>query len=132
MTGSIYIGVVLTSHNAAALGTAQFTDIAATGGLSGQWQTTDIGIAQPGNSREDLYVAIQDSAGKVAVVANPDPAAVNATSWTEWKIPLSSFADANLAEVEKMYLGIGDRQDPAAGGSGRLFIDDLRLTKSKP
>ncbi len=132
MTGTIYMGVVLTSHNAASLCTAQFTNIAATGGISGQWQTTDIGIAQPGNSREDLYVAIQDSAGKVAVVVNPDPAAVNATNWTEWKIPLGSFADANLAEVEKVYLGIGDRQDPVAGGTGRLFLDDLRLTKPKP
>jgi regulation of enolase protein 1 (concanavalin A-like superfamily) len=132
MAASVYVGLVLTSHNAAALCTAQFTDIAATGGISGHWQTTDLGIAQPGNSREDLYVAIRDSADKIAVVTHPDPAAVNAPSWTEWKIPLDSFAGVNLAEVRKMYIGIGDRQDPAAGGRGRLFIDDLRLTKSKP
>jgi len=132
MAGTIYIGVALTSHNAAALCTAQFADIAATGGISGQWQTTDIGIAQPGNSREDLYVAIQDSTGRIAVVTHPDPAAVNATTWAEWKVPLGSFAGVNLAEVGKVYLGIGDRQDPVAGGSGRLFLDDLRLTKPQP
>jgi len=129
MTANIYVGVVVTSHNATAVCTAEFSGIAATGGISGQWQMADIGVAQPGNSQDDLYVAVQDSAGKVAVVTNPDPAAVNAAAWIEWKIPLSSFTGVNLAKIKMLYLGVGDRKNPMADGSGRLFIDDIRLTK---
>jgi regulation of enolase protein 1 (concanavalin A-like superfamily) len=130
MTGSIYVGVVVTSHNATAVCTAQFSNITITGGVSGQWQTTDIGVAQPGNSQDDLYVAVQDSAGKIAVVTNPNPAAVNATAWTEWKIPLSSLTGVNLTKVKKLYLGVGDRNNPSADGSGKLYIDDIRLVKT--
>jgi hypothetical protein len=129
MTGTIYIGVVVTSHNAAAICTARFSGVDIAGGVTGQWQTTDIGIAQPGNGQDDLYVAVQDSAGKIAVVTNPDPAAVNVTAWTEWKIPLSSFTGVNLAKIKAIYIGVGDRKNPSADGSGRIFIDDIRLTK---
>jgi hypothetical protein len=81
------------------------------------------------NSRASLYVALEDSAQKVAVVAHPDPAVVTATKWIEWKIPLSSFTDVNPAKVKKLYLGVGDRQNPVADGTGRIYIDDIQLAK---
>jgi hypothetical protein len=28
-----------------------------------------------------------------------------------------------------MYIGVGDRTNPAAGGAGRIYIDDIRLTR---
>ena len=128
MTGQIYLGLCLTSHNAAAVCTAQFSGLATTGGVSGQWQTAAIGANHPGNTPDDLYIVVEDSAGKTAVVTHPDPAALNVTTWTEWKIPLSSLTDLNLSKVKKMYIGVGDRENPTANGSGRLYIDDIRVT----
>jgi hypothetical protein len=81
------------------------------------------------NGLGTLYVALQDSANKVAVVAHANPDAVRAGAWTPWKIPLSSFTGVNLAKVKKMYLGVGDRQNPVADGAGRLYIDDIRVIK---
>ncbi len=81
------------------------------------------------NGAGALYVAVEDSAGKVAVVTHSDPAAVQAGTWTEWKIPLGSLTGVNLAKVKKLYIGVGDRKAPAKGGAGRIYIDDIRITK---
>ncbi|MCL5281473.1 MAG: LamG domain-containing protein [Planctomycetes bacterium] len=81
------------------------------------------------NGAGALYVAVEDSAGKVAVVTNADPAAVKAIGLFEWKVPLSSLTGVNLAKVKRLYIGVGDRQAPAQGGAGRMYIDDIRLTK---
>ncbi len=129
MTGSLYVGLAVTSHSAGVITTAKFSGIAVTGGVSGQWQSADIGIVHPGNSQEPLYAAIQDSAGKIAAVANPDPAAVTLTTWTEWKVPLSGFTGVNLAKVKKLYVGVGDRNAPVLGGAGRIYIDDIRVSR---
>ncbi|OHB66562.1 MAG: hypothetical protein A2Y77_14480 [Planctomycetes bacterium RBG_13_62_9] len=81
------------------------------------------------NGADALYVAVEDSAGKVAVVTHSDPAAVKLTTWTEWKIPLSSLTGVNLAKVKRMYIGVGDRTAPTKGGAGRMYIDDIRVSK---
>ena len=44
-------------------------------------------------------------------------------------MPLSSFTGVNLAKVKKLYLGVGDRKNPSADGTGRLYIDDIRVAK---
>jgi hypothetical protein len=82
------------------------------------------------NGAGALYVAVEDSSGKKAVVTHADPAAVKAAIWTAWKIPLNSLTGVNLARVKRLYIGVGDRQNPAAGGAGRIYIDDIRVTKS--
>ncbi|MCL5279009.1 MAG: hypothetical protein M1376_03780 [Planctomycetes bacterium] len=123
-----YIGLCVTSHNTAATTTAELSGAATTGGVTGAWQQAWIGDdPDRTNGADKLYVAVEDSAGKVAVAS--DPALVNAGVWTEWKIPLSSLTGVNLAKVKKLYIGAGDRDNPAAGGAGRLYIDDIRLTK---
>jgi hypothetical protein len=81
------------------------------------------------NGAGSLYVAVEDSSGKSAVATNADPAAVTTTTWTPWKIPLSSLTGVNLAKVKRLYIGVGDRKNPVKGGAGRLYIDDIRLTK---
>ena len=80
------------------------------------------------NAADKVYVAVEDSAGKLAVVVHPDPQITRATTWIEWKIPLADFAGVNPAKGKKMYLGIGDRANPVAGGAGRLYLDDIRVT----
>ena len=83
--------------------------------------------ATPATGAGKLYVAIEDSAGKAGVATSD--AALTATTWTEWKVALGSVTGVNLAKVKKLYLGVGDRKAPVAGGAGRLYIDDIRVTK---
>jgi hypothetical protein len=81
------------------------------------------------NGAGALYMAVEDNSGQVAVATNPTATAVTAAAWTQWKIPLSSLTGVNLAKVKKFYLGVGDRKNPAKGGAGRLYIDDIQVIK---
>jgi hypothetical protein len=82
-----------------------------------------------GNGADQLYLIVEDSAGKQAFVANTDSPDVKVTTWTEWKIPLSSLTGLNLAKIEKLYIGVGNPKAPAMGGAGTVYVDDIRLTK---
>ena len=84
------------------------------------------------NAPAPLYVAIEDASKRVAIVVHADPAAVNAPKWTQWKIPLSRFTGVNLAAVKKLSIGVGDRNASKAGGTGKLFIDDIMVVKPAP
>ena len=65
MTGSLYIGLCVTSHDVTKTTTAEFSATATTGGVTGEWQVAEIGVdPQPANSPDTLYVVVQDSAGK--------------------------------------------------------------------
>jgi len=82
------------------------------------------------NAAEQMYVALNDS----AVVTNDNPDAATRTSWTQWNIDLLVFADqgVNLANVNSITLGLGNRANPTAGGSGMLYFDDIRLYPPAP
>jgi len=77
------------------------------------------------NAAETLYVALNGS----AVVNHDNPNAVQINKWTRWNIDLQAFADqgVNLANVNTISLGLGNKQNPLAGGSGTIYIDDIRL-----
>ncbi|HRS11833.1 MAG TPA: discoidin domain-containing protein [Sedimentisphaerales bacterium] len=127
MASNVYIGLALCSHDGAISTVAQFSNISTTGTVSGQWQIAGIGATQPeGNTPEPLYVAVQDAAGKMAVVTSPDTAATARPDWEQWRIPLSAFRGVNLSRVETMAIGIGDRNNPVAGGTGLIYIDDIQ------
>ena len=85
----------------------------------------------PANAAEQLYVVVEDNAGHVKVVNHPDPEAVRLGTWQEWNVELTQFAGVNLAAVKKMYIGLGNRTSPKAGGTGTLFIDDVRVYPSR-
>jgi hypothetical protein len=126
MAGNPLIGLCVTSHDASLVTTAEFSEITSSG--TGAWQVVAVGDdPEPGNDADDLYLVVQDSSNKTVVVTNPDPAAVNANEWTEWKIPLSDLAGVNLSRVETIYIGVGDRDNPQPDGAGRIFIDDIRV-----
>jgi hypothetical protein len=38
----------------------------------------------------------------------------------------------DTAKVKKVYVGVGDRQSPKAGGAGRLYFDDIGVIKAAP
>jgi hypothetical protein len=128
MATNVYIGLALTAHNAALTCQAVFSNVTTTGNVTGQWADQDIGILS--NDAEPLYVAISNSTGNPAVVVHDDPAATQIDTWTEWVIPLSAFSDQgiNLTSVDRIAIGLGTRGNmTVAGGSGKIFIDDIRL-----
>jgi hypothetical protein len=85
-----------------------------------------------GNDAGVLYVTLEDSAGKSATTSYSDDTAVKSSTWLQWNIPLSRFSGVNPAKIKKMSIGIGNRAQPTPGGAGRIYIDDLRVTKSTP
>jgi hypothetical protein len=82
------------------------------------------------NAAETLYVALNGS----VVVSHNNPNASQVGSWTEWNIDLQAFADQgmNLANVNTIALGLGNRNNPLAGGSGTMYFDDIRLYPTAP
>jgi hypothetical protein len=82
------------------------------------------------NAAETLYVALNGS----AVVNHDNPGAAQITTWTEWNIDLQMFADqgVNLANVNTIAIGLGNRNNPVAGGSGTMYFDDIRLYPPPP
>jgi len=82
------------------------------------------------NAAETLYVALNGS----AVVNHDNPDAAQITTWTEWTIDLQAFADqgVNLTNVDTITLGLGNKNNPQAGGSGTMYFDDIRLYPPPP
>jgi len=77
------------------------------------------------NAAEPMYVALNGS----AVVTHDNPNAAQIDNWTQWTIDLQAFADqgVNLANVNTIAIGFGDKNNPLAGGSGMMYFDDIRL-----
>jgi len=82
-------------------------------------------IGDAANAPETMYVVLNGSAG----VDNDNPNAAQVTAWTRWDIDLTRFADqgVNLANVSSITLGLGNRNNPVAGGLGMMYFDDIRL-----
>jgi hypothetical protein len=123
---------VVTAHNATATCEAVFSNVTTTGNVTGQWADQDIGILS--NDAEPLYVSVSNSSGTPAVVYHDDLAAATIDTWTEWVIPLQSFADQgiNLTDVDRIAVGLGTRRNTTIpGGSGKMYIDDIRLYQSR-
>ena len=127
MAANVYIGLAVTSHDAAIVTAAEFSNLSMTGNVTGAWQTAEIGVAQPlGNSvAEPMYVRIEDAAGKSATVVNADESINLRPSWQEWAIPYSDLAGVNLSRVQKLVIGVGSETAPAAGGTGIVYVDDI-------
>jgi hypothetical protein len=84
------------------------------------------------NSPSQLYVRIEDSSQQAVTVVHPDAAVMTTAQWTTWRIPFADLAGVNLSRVKKLCIGLGDRANPVAGGTGRIFIDDICLTRPAP
>ena len=44
---------------------------------------------------------------------------------------MADFAGVNAAKIKKLTIGLGTRGATTAGGKGILYVDDIRLIKSK-
>jgi hypothetical protein len=82
-----------------------------------------------GNAAEPMYVAVSNSTGVPVIVAHENTRAATIRTWIEWRIPLQTFADQgiNLTDVDKIAIGLGNKAGAASGGSGMVYIDDIRL-----
>jgi hypothetical protein len=86
------------------------------------------------NSVDPLYVAVSNSTGDPGVVVYDDPMAAQIGAWTEWIIPLRTFADGgiDLTDVDKIMIGLGTRGNlTTPGGAGKMIFDDIRLCRSE-
>jgi hypothetical protein len=111
---------------------ARFSNITITGTVSQQWANQDIGIAS--YDAEPLYVAVSNSSGNPVVVVNDDPAATQIDTWTQWLIPLQTFADQgiNLTNVDRIAIGLGTRGNTSIpGGSGKMYFDDNKTASAR-
>jgi len=135
MTNDVYIGLAVTSHAANVVCGARLSGVSTTGNVTGTWQSVDLGPVQAlgGNVPESLYVVVGDSGGKSKVVPVSDPTVIATGAWEACSIPLGELTSAgvNLGGVKKVTIGVGDRVSPKAGGIGKLYIDDLRLTRTE-
>ena len=128
MTDPVLIGLAAGSHvNAATPNTFTFDSVSTTGNVtpSGPFTVADnVGGHAVNNSPAPLYVAITDKAGKVAVVTNANPNAVNTTVMDLWRIPLSSFTGVDLKNAKTLSIGVGNGK---AGGFGVMQFADVRI-----
>ena len=84
-------------------------------------------IGDAANAPETMYVVLNGT----AVVNNDNPDAAQINEWTQWTIDLQAFG-INLANVNSITLGLGNRANPVAGGSGIMYFDDIRLYPPAP
>ena len=77
------------------------------------------------NAAERMYVALNGS----AAVYHDNPNASQISIWTGWNIELKAFADqgVDLTNVNTIAIGFGDKNNMQAGGSGKMYFDDIRL-----
>ncbi|UCD53408.1 MAG: hypothetical protein JSW27_12305 [Phycisphaerales bacterium] len=89
---------------------------------------------RPDNAPDHLYMAVEDDAGRIATLRHPEADALLVEQWQEWSIALADIraTGVDLAAVQKICVGIGDRDNPQAGGAGLIYIDDIWLIKRLP
>jgi hypothetical protein len=83
----------------------------------------------PANAPVRMYVAIANSRQTPAAVYHDNLNAAQVSEWTQWSIDLKAFVDqgVDLTNLDKFYIGFGDKYNPQAGGLGLMFFDDIRL-----
>jgi hypothetical protein len=79
----------------------------------------------PNNVSAPLYAKINSA----KVFYNGGAPCTAIPVWRQWNIDLASLAGANLTSVRTLALGVGDG---TAGGTGTIFIDDIRLYQTPP
>jgi hypothetical protein len=83
---------------------------------------------------ERMEIALEDIAGHVATVPyDGSMSDLQKEAWTEWNIELSKFSDdgVDLSNVAKITIGIGDPKGTVRGGTGMIYVDDIRLYVSR-
>jgi hypothetical protein len=128
MVPNVYIGLCRTSHAAGEVRSATFDNVSTTGSVSAlTWTHEAIGTTMAANDPDAMYVALNGG----TKVYHDNPNAALLTDWTEWNIDLQAFG-VNLTNVNTITLGLDNSNNPAAGGSGLIFFDDIQLHPPAP
>jgi hypothetical protein len=131
MANQVYIGLAVTSHDAAEVCGAKFSNVSTTGNVTGTWQVAEIGTQQvQGNEPATFYVKVEDISGGSKLVTSPDTGMIATGVWERWDVPFSSLTGVNLKAVKSISLGVGNPLSPQPGSSGKIFIDDIRLSRT--
>ncbi|MFC1603493.1 LamG-like jellyroll fold domain-containing protein [Planctomycetota bacterium] len=129
MNMPMYIGLAVTSHNPGVVCEAIFSNVTSNG--VAPWTNQDIGLTS--NEAAPMYLEIANNNGTAGIVHHDNPDATLINSWTEWNIDLKDFSDqgVDLTDVNSISIGFGDKTNPQAGGSGKMFIDDISLYRPR-
>jgi len=79
----------------------------------------------PANAAERMYVALNGG----TPIYHADSKAAQIATWTEWVINLQTLQGVTLNNVSTIAIGFGTKGSPAAGGSGTMYFDDIRLNR---
>jgi len=117
-------------------GKLRYSEVEKTLSYPRDWTVEGVGVLSlwfygvASNAAESLYVALNGN----AVVTHDNPNSAQIEAWTEWPINLQAFADqgVNLANVNTIAIGLGNKKNPIAGGSGTMYFDDIRLYRPAP
>jgi internalin A len=87
-----------------------------------------------GNGPGQLYLSIEDDAGRIAPMIHPDPDAVLNMEWQKWSISLADLIteSVDVTAIRKLHIGVGDHDNPQPGEIGIIYIDNIRVIQSKP
>jgi len=104
------------------------------------WTEEGVGVltlwfyGDPANVAESMYVAVANATGPTAVVYHDNPDAALIDDWTQWNIDLEEISNQGvvLTNVDSIAIGFGNRNNPQVGGSGMVFVDDIRLYRPVP
>jgi hypothetical protein len=118
--------------------TAKYSEATMTLVWPRNWTQDGVGVlslwfnGDPDNAPEPMYVALANVNGPPAMVYHDNPDAALIEAWTEWRIDLQAFAvqGVNLADVDTISIGFGDKNNPQPGGWGTMSFDDIRLYRS--
>ncbi|MHC4675716.1 MAG: LamG domain-containing protein, partial [Planctomycetota bacterium] len=100
------------------------------------WPDNDVS-----NNAEQLYLSVIDGDGLYAEVRYGDNEYedmndLKIEAWQRWDIPLTYFSDSNfaeaandvnLADVDMLIIGFGERNGSTPGGAGYVYFDDIQL-----
>ncbi len=117
-------------------GKLRYSEVEKTLSSRRDWTEEGVGVlslwfyGDASNAAEPMYVALNGN----AVVTHDNPNAVQIETWTQWNIDLQGFADqgVNLANVNTIAIGLGNKKNPVAGGLGKMYFDDIRLYRPAP
>ncbi|RPJ35885.1 MAG: LamG domain-containing protein, partial [Planctomycetaceae bacterium] len=84
----------------------------------------------PCNAVQPLYVGIEDGGQRRKLVPHPNPQAVADSYWRAWDIPFTELhaGVVDIEDIRKMIIVVGDPTATQPGGSGKIYIDEIRLT----
>ncbi|MHC4486413.1 MAG: discoidin domain-containing protein [Planctomycetota bacterium] len=114
-------------------GTARYSEAELTLSTAQDWTKhgiTTLSVAfsgDPNNAVEQMYVKVNDS----KVVYGGDAGDIKRGWYEQWNIDLASLG-ASLQNVTKLSIGVGDETSTTPGGSGVVYVDDVRLYRSVP